>query len=233
MVKYILVIIGLFLVSLNLLAQVTGIEPVEEEVGDIWYVTDRLRLSVYKKASAKSGSMQQLNSGDKLRVLQISGNYALVIPPDGIQGWVKRGFLVPSPTANILLEQELIKTGLLSEELEKLTNSKVVIDQYETDMDVLSEHIQTLKNENEQSHRMITELQQAAQEKAEMEAARAAAAAAESETAIPFEVLKMTAIRYWQYLIPIAMLFLLIGYLAGKRVVEFRIRKRFSGIKVW
>jgi SH3 domain protein len=230
MAKYIFVITGFFLISLNLLAQDDGTEPVEEEVGDIWYVTDRLRLSLYKKSNAKSGSTQQLNSGDKLSVLQISGNYALVITPDGSRGWVKRGFLVPEPTSTLLLAQELIKTGQLSEELEKLANSKMVIDQYETDMDALTERIQTLKNENDQSHRMITELQQAAQEKAEMEAALAAA---ESEGALPFEVLKMTAISYWQYLIPIAMLFILAGFLMGKLVVESRIRKRFSGIKVW
>jgi len=221
------------LTPLSLQAQEAEAEAAvsEEEIRDILYVTDRLRLSVYPQADAKSGTLQLLNSGDKLSMLQISGNYALVITPNGKRGWVKRGFLVPKPTASLLLEEEKKKNEQLSEDIEKLANSKKVIDQYEIDMDALTEKIQALKIENGQARDTITKLEQAAQQKAEIEAAREALLKSNEE--LPIIVLMTTAISYWQYLVPVAALFILAGLMIGKLVTESRIRRRFHGIKIW
>jgi len=231
MTKYFLVATIILLASLNLQAQETEAEAVEEEVRDYLYVTDRLRLSVYPQADAKSGTLQLVNSGDKLAILQISGNYALVITPNGKKGWVKRGFLVPDPTASLLFQEEKKKNEQLSEEIERLGNSKIVIDQYESDMDVLTEKLRTLNIENERAQNMITRLEQAALQKADIEAAQEASL--ESNKALPILVLTTTAINYWQYLVPIAVLFILAGFLIGKLVIESRIKRRFHGIKIW
>lgn len=231
--NFLLVIMIALLTPLSLQAQEAEAEAVvsEEKIRDILYVTDRLRLSVYPQADSKSGTLQLLNSGDKLAILQISGNYALVITPNGKQGWVKRGFLVSEPTASLLLEEEKKKNEQLSGDIEKLGNSKLVIDQYEKDMDALTENIQALKIENDQASNTITELKQAAQEKAEIQAAKDALL--NSNEALPMMVLKTTAISYWQYLVPIAVLFILAGFLIGKLFTESRIRRRFHGIKIW
>lgn len=233
--NFLLVIMIALLTPLSLQAQEAEAEAEaavsEEEIRDILYVTDRLRLSVYPQADAKSGTLQLLNSGDKLSMLQISGNYALVITPNGKRGWVKRGFLVPKPTASLLLEEEKKKNEQLSEDIEKLANSKKVIDQYEIDMDALTEKIQALKIENDQAHDTITKLEQAAQQKAEIEAAREALLKSNEE--LPIIVLMTTAISYWQYLVPVAALFILAGLMIGKLVTESRIRRRFHGIKIW
>ena len=98
-------------------------------------------------------------------------------------------------------------------------------------MDVLTENIQALKIENDQASNTITELKQAAQEKAEIQAAKDALL--DSNEALPMMVLKTTAISYWQYLVPIAVLFILAGFLIGKLFTESRIRRRFHGIKIW
>jgi SH3 domain protein len=234
MTKYfLLVIIVVLLTPLSLQAQEAEKEAVvsEEEIRDILYVTDRLRLSVYPQANAKSGTLQLINSGDKLSILQISGNYALVITPNGKQGWVKRGFLVSEPTASLLLEEEKKKNAQLSADIEKLGNSKLVIDQYEKDMDALTENIKGLKIENDQASNTIIELKQAAQQKAEIQAAKDALL--ESNEALPMMVLMTTATSYWQYLVPVAVLFILAGFLIGKLLTESRIRRRFHGIKIW
>ena len=231
--NFLLVTIIALLAPLNLQAQEAEAEAVvsEEEIRDVLYVTDRLRLSVYPQANAKGGTLQLLNSGDKLAILQISGNYALVITPNGKQGWVKRGFLVPEPTASLLLEEEKKKNEQLSGDIEKLANSKKVIDQYEIDMDALTAEIQALKIENGQVRNTITKLEQAAQQKAEIEAAKEALLKSNEE--LPIIVLMTTAISYWQYLVPVAVLFVLAGLLIGKLLTESRIRRRFHGIKIW
>jgi len=229
MTKFILTALVLLLVNPNLLAQDT--EEVNGESRDIWYVTDQLRLSVYPQASDKSRSLQVLSSGDKLAIIQISGNYALVVTPNGKQGWVKRGFLVPEPTASLLLNQEKLENQVLNQEIEKLANSKMVIDQYEVDMDAMSENFLALEAKNEQFQQTIAELEQASQLKAGMEAA--IAASFESNMALPIKALLTTAMTYWQYIIPLIVLFLLVGFLTGKWFIEARIRKRFHGIKIW
>jgi SH3 domain protein len=227
--KFILSSLVFLLFSSNLLAQ--GAEEVDGEIRDILYVTDQLRLSVYPQANDKSGSLQLLSSGDKLAVIQISGNYALVITPNGKQGWVKRGFLVSQPTATLLLKQEKLKNEELNQEIEKLANSKMVIDQYEVDMDAMSENILVLEAKNDRFQQTIAEQEQAARQKAEMEAA--IAASVESNMALPFKALLTTAMTYWQYLIPFIVLFVLMGFLIAKLFIEARIRKRFHGLKVW
>jgi len=232
MTKYYLLVITIILLTpLSLQAQEAEAVESEEAIRDILYVTDRLRLSVYPQADSKSGTLQLLNSGDRLAILQISGNYALVITPSGKQGWVKRGFLVSEPTASLLLEEEKKKNEQLSGDIEKLGNSKLVIDQYEKDMDALTENLQALKIENDQASNTITGLKQAAQEKAEIQAVKDALL--DSNEALPMMVLKTTAISYWQYLVPIAVLFILAGFLIGKLFTESRIRRRFHGIKIW
>ena len=227
--KIILSSLVFLLFSPNLLAQEA--EEVDGEIRDILYVTDQLRLSVYPQASDKSGSLQLLSSGDKLAVIQISGNYALVITPNGKQGWVKRGFLVPDPTATLLLKQEKLKNEELNQEIDKLANSKMVIDQYEVDMDAMSENILVLEAKNDRFQQTIAELEQEALHKAELEAA--IAASVESNMALPFKALLTTAMTYWEYLIPFIVLFVLMGFLVAKLFIEARIRKRFHGLKVW
>ena len=227
--KFIISCLVLLFFSPNLLAQEA--EEVDGEIRDILYVTDQLRLSLYPQASDKSGSLQLLSSGDKLAIIQISGNYALVKTPNGKQGWVKRGFLVPEPTATLLLKQEKLKNQELNQEIEKLANSKMVIDQYEVDMDAMSENILFLEAKNEQFQQAFADLEQAAQRKAEVEAA--IAASVESNMALPFKALLTTAMTYWQYLIPFIALFVLMGFLVAKMFIEARLRKRFHGLKVW
>ena len=234
MIKIILTCM-VFLFPSSLLAQATEATEeaadTDENIKDVLYVTDQLRLSVYPQADAKSGSLQLLSSGDRLEVLQISGNYALVRTPNGKQGWVKRGFLVPEPTAKLLLEEERLKIDELNQEIEKFANSKRVINQYEIDMDAMSENIRSLEAEIEMARATISELEMAALQKTEMEAA--IEASVESNSALPMKALLTTAITYWQYMIPVIFLFVLIGFLIGKLVIEFRIRKRFQGVKIW
>jgi Flp pilus assembly protein TadB len=138
---------------------------------------------------------------------------------------------VSEPTATLLLKQEKLKNEELAQEIDKLANSKMVIDQYEVDMDAMSENILVLEAKNDRFQQTITELEQAAQHKAEMEAA--IAASVESNMALPFKALLTTAMTYWQYMIPFIVLFVLMGFLIAKLFIEARIRKRFHGLKVW
>ena len=221
--------------ALAVLAQQTDteavIEAVPEKPREMLYVTDQLRLSLYPQASDRSKALEYLASGDKLGILEIEGQYALVIAPTGTRGWVKRGFLLPQPTSKLLLGVEKEKNKTLLQEIEKLANSKVVIDQYERDMDELTKNLKTAEAAKEIAVQKVAEMEQAAREKAELE--DAIKAAKQSKTTLPLQALIDTAKNYWQYFTPILLFFVLLGSLIAKLIIDQRIKKRFHGLKLW
>jgi len=194
---------------------------------DKLYITDQLRLSLYQQASSKSKVVKLLQSGDLLEIQELSGPYAFVTAPGGVKGWVKRGFLVSTPTSNILLREEQQKTLQLTAEVEKLGNSKVIIEQYEQDMNQLVEKIDELETESQQAAESIDELQQ------QVEAKQLEIDRKDADSAPAMLVLWDTFRKFWQLIVPMVALIMLLSFLASKLVVEARIKRKFHGIKIW
>ncbi len=208
-----------------------AVEEAPQQPREMLYVTDELRLSLYPNANDKSRALEYLSSGDRLGILEVQGPYALVIAPTGRRGWVKRGFLLTKPTSKILLRQEKKTNGDLLQEIEKLANSKVVIDQYERDMDELTKNLELAEAAQGKAEKKIAEMEQAARDKAELDAS--IKAAQESKSTMPIQELLGTATSHWQYLIPIGVLLLLLGSLMAKLMIDARIKRRFHGLKLW
>lgn len=186
------------------------------------YVTDKLRLSLYSKPDGQSNVLEYLSSGDKLIVEETAGAYARVTIPSGKQGWVKSGFLLPEPTANVRLEEMEEINQLLKKELEKLNNSKIIIEQYEQDMDSMSEQIETLKQEKLSAEDTAKSLLIAAEKRA-----------LEDKQRPELALVKKVAINYWEYPAGAVLIMLLLGFLIGKKSTEVAVRRKFHGIKVW
>lgn len=211
-----------FILAICFLLWAPGHAQVEDSEKTVLYVTDQLRLSLYLEADAQSDVLLYLSSGDRLVVEEVSGAYAKVTAPSGRQGWVKRGFLVTEPTATIKLEEMIETNEVLKEELEKLNNSKIVIEQYEKDMDSMSTQIETLKQEKQSAQETIDNLLKAA------EATKLAEKQRPALTAV-----KKMVFSYWEYLAGSAALILILGFLFGKSMTESAVRKKFHGVKVW
>lgn len=194
---------------------------------DRQYVTDQLRLSLYEKANSQSKVVKLLQSGDMLFVEEIKGPYAFVIAPGEVRGWVKRGFLVTTPTASIQLKEERDKNESLFEEIEKLGNSKAIIDTYEKDMDKLIEKIYVIEAEQLQA----TENSSALQQELEITQQKLEQARTNKE---PVEIVLLeTFLAYWEYIVSGLVAMLLACFLITKIAVEARIKARFHGIKIW
>jgi uncharacterized protein YgiM (DUF1202 family) len=193
---------------------------------DRQYVTDQLRLSLYSNPNG-TGQIELLRSGDLLEIEQLQGNYALVTTADGTRGWVKRGFLVSKPTSNLLLVEEQRKTERLQAEIDKLGNSKIVIDQYEKDMSALVEQMQELEEARAEADEKIVELE------AEVEARQAELDRRENDEMPPLEVLARTFMHYWQFIVPMVLVIVFISFIISKGIVESRIKAKFHGIKIW
>ena len=218
------ILIGVALLSYSMLLSA---QEVSDQDKDKLYITDQLKLSLYSNASSKSKVIKLLKSGDLLMVQELSGPYALVIAPGGVKGWVKRGFLVSTPTSNRLLEVEQQKTEQLTAELEKLENSKTVIAQYEQDMDKLVVKIDELETEKQQAAGSITKLQQ------EVESKQREIDRKDADSTPALLVLWDTFRKYWQLIIPMIAFIILLSFLVSKVIIETRIKSKFHGIKIW
>jgi hypothetical protein len=194
---------------------------------DKQYVTDQLRLSLYQDANSKSKVLKLLQSGDALLIDEIRGPYALVTAPNGARGWVKRGFLVTSPTSNLLLRDEREKNASLFDEIEKLSNSKTIVDTYEKDMDEMTASMERLRIEKQQAEDTIDRLQQEVLDK-QLEIDQ------KSENNEPtVQILWETLRQYWEIIVPALLALLMLCFLISKKIVESRIKARFRGIKIW
>ena len=221
MIKYILTGLLTVLISFAALAQ-------DADEKQRLYVTDKLRLSLYREAGGRGGTIELLASGDKLIIEEVNGSYALVTSPSGKLGWVKRGFLVLEPTSNLMLEEEKKITKSLEREIEKLKNSKVIIDQYEKDLNAMNDKLQISISARGKAESTIQMLEQAVEE-----SMKKIEVLSESDARPSEELLRALAATYWKYLAAIGIFIVLTGFFIGKLMAEAKVKKKFHGIKVW
>jgi len=195
------------------------------------YVTDQLRLSLYEQADSQSKVIELLNSGDRLIVEEIAGPYAKVLSPSGNRGWVKRGFLVSDRTSNLLLAEMTEINEQLESELAKLNNSKIVLDQYEKDMDALSVKVKSLEQQKQQAEQTVVALELEAKEK-EMQRL-AEAESAENQQPLSLGAVLEFAQKFWLHIGLAFFVVILIGYIIGRKLTEASVKRKFHGIKVW
>jgi SH3 domain protein len=198
----------------------------EEEVQEIKYVTDKLRLSLYKLPNGNSATIKLLTSGDKLKILESSGNYARVKTDQGLVGWVKTGFLVSEPTASFQLIEEKKKNEILVNQLEQYSDTQQLVADYEntislmkSDETKMSAEIEELQKNYEQAQQKNQQLQQQLED------------AKQGKIGI-LEIIDIVK-QYWYVLAGVLLVFVLIGFLAGKKMVEAQVKRRFQGVKVW
>ncbi|MBT3202867.1 MAG: TIGR04211 family SH3 domain-containing protein [Gammaproteobacteria bacterium] len=202
-------------------------QNITEEVKEKKYVTDKLRLSLYKKPDSNSGTLKLLTSGDVLDVLERSGPYSKVITADGKRGWVKNGFLVNIPTASYLLIEEQKKNTDLSSQLDKFSNTQKIVDDYENtiikmnaDNESTVEELSRIQQEfnqiSEKNNDLMEEIDTFSQDK----------------NLLSIDDIINTLKLYWYVVLITILLLFLLGFMIGKNMVEAKVKKRFQGVKV-
>ena len=213
-------IMALFSVSYPLWAE-------DNDVKDTQYVTDKLRLSLYKKADSNSGTIKLLISGDRVQILERTGPYSRIRTEDGETGWVKNGFLVSQATDSFLLLEEQEKNRILSEQLGKYSNTKKIIEDYENTISLMTQDIETIQGELNQSRQEQDRLTLSNSKLQEQIAAYDQEGYSFNWT----EIEKLIQ-HFWYFALSFILILFLLGYLFGKRSVEAQLRRRFQGVKV-
>lgn len=106
-----------FSVFVILLLAIDGIA-----VAETAYVTDILRLGVHAAADTSDRAFVNLESGDRLEILEQNQFYARVRIPDGRQGWVRKTFLVDEEPARFRIQKVEQERDRLSADLAALKN---------------------------------------------------------------------------------------------------------------
>ncbi len=175
------------------------------------YVTDMLRLGLYKSADGSGAAFDNLSSGDAVEIVQRSGNYALVRLGDGRQGWVKSAFLVnEKPARARLTEIEAQKADLSA----ALSLAQAGRDKAEQALARLKQQDASARDEAETARSRLTRLEQ---QNRNYEA----------------------RLERYRYSLPLPWvtaalgLTLLAGFVAGWWWLDARIRRRHGGFRIY
>ncbi len=207
--------------------ETTQENPPVQEAKEKKYVTDKLRLSLYKNKDTNSGTIRLLISGDVLDVLEQSGPYSKVRTMDGVTGWVKNGFLVSVPTDSFLLLEEQEKNAKLTEKLDKYSNTQKIVDDYE---DTIKKMNSDYELQNEELIKVKEELQQLTEKNTEL--SDEIESYTNNSSHLSVRELIAIIIQYWYVIAGVLFVLFIFGFIIGKELVESRIRKRFQGVKV-
>lgn len=82
------------------------------------YVTDNLRLGLHAAEDTSDRAFRFLESGQAMEVLVRDRNYANVRLPDGAEGWVKSAYLVDEKPAKLIVAETMAERDALAAELE-------------------------------------------------------------------------------------------------------------------
>jgi len=87
------------------------------------YVTDSLRLGLYRSDDTSEKPIVNLVSGTPLEVLDRSTGYAHVRTPDGEEGWVKAAYLVDDKPAQLRVAELEAELAGLRGEVDRVRNT--------------------------------------------------------------------------------------------------------------
>jgi len=168
------------------------------------YVIEQLVVSVNATSEAESERVGQVKSGDKVEVIEREGDQTHVKLSNGKDGWIKSSYLTTEPPLQTRLSER-------SAEVEKL------------------------RQEGDRLRQDVSRLE------AELAAARAAHTSTSDSPPPPAPVHDTVFLREpervnslpWPLLLGVGVGMLLVGFFAGWRTLDRRIRRKYGGLKIY
>jgi hypothetical protein len=183
---------------------------------DTTYVIEQLVVGVTATADAESERVGQVKSGDKLEVIERDGDETHVKLSSGKDGWLKSSYLTNEPPLQTRLTERTAEVEKLKQEADR---------------------------QRQESEKQRQEADKLKQDVTRLEAEVAAARAAHTATsdAPPAPVHDTVFLRdperqsstSWPVLAGASAVMLFVGFVAGWRTLDRRIRQKYGGLKIY
>ena len=175
------------------------------------YVTDLLRLNLHELPKSQGSILKTVISGEALEIVERQPGYAKVRTTDNIVGWTKSAYLVTDKPPRLIvttMEKQLAK---IKKQMKAASNKmKAEVKNAEKYKLLLKTHEATNKEQ-------FTELEKLKLQNKEFEKSMRT-----YESSVPLNA----------YLISIVVFFI-IGILLGWYIIDYRIRKRHGGFRIY
>jgi len=189
------------------------------------HITDKLVVGLYEKSSLKGEPLQLLTSGTPVEVLDKKDEAAQVRLADGAEGWIEAGYVTDEkPASMMLLEAQA--------ELRQLKQNGVTIDsesaQLQLELDAAQERISRLEQGQAEllaarmAQQKLEDLQERVQQAVDLLGAQPSSSISEE----PGKGLE----RYLIWIV--GGIALLVGFAGGAALIDYRVRKKFGGIRI-
>ena len=183
---------------------------------DTTYVIEQLVVGVTATVDAESERVGQVKSGDKLEVIERDGDETHVKLSSGKDGWLKSSYLTNDPPLQTRLTERTAEVEKLKQEADK---------------------------QRQESEKQRQEADKLKQDVTRLEAEVAAARVAHNATsdAPPAPVRDTVFLRdperqsstSWPVLVGASAVMLFVGFVAGWRTLDRRIRQKYGGLKIY
>ncbi len=185
--------------------------PLTQAVAETVYVTDKLTLALRERPNGGGKKLKTLRSGDSLTVLERTKNYAKVRTEGGLVGWAKVAFLVVEVPPRYRVSQLETENTSLVKKLEQAEKARDLAQQKASDLQVT---LTSSEQAYTQNKRTVEELRN------------------ENDT-MHAELESYQASIPLSWVAPITAGVLVFGFLAGLWWLDYRIRKRHGGFRVY
>ncbi len=189
------------------------------------HITDKLVIGLYEKQALKGEPLQLLASGTPVEVLEKQGDMLKVRLADDTQGWVEAGYVTDEkPVSMMLLEAQA--------ELHQLKQNGDTIDsesaQLKLELEAARERISRL--EKGQADLLAARLAQGKLEELRDRVQQAVDILGAEPSGLLNQQHDGVLERYLPWIAGLVML--IIGFVAGAAFIDYRVRKRFGGIRI-
>jgi Bacterial SH3 domain len=182
------------------------------------YVIEQLVVGVTATADAESERVGQVKSGDKLEVIEREGDGTHVKLANGKDGWLKSSYLTNDPPLQTRLTERTAEVEKLKQETDKQRQES-----------------EKQRQEADKLKQDVTRLE------AEVAAARAAHDATSDAPPRPAPIHDTVFLREperqsstsWPLLVGVAAVMLFVGFVAGWKTLDRRIRQKYGGLKIY
>ena len=212
------------------------------------HITDKLVVGIYPEPDAAGTPIKLLSSGEPLEVLQRKGGFSEVRMADDVRGWVENQYLTEEKPAKAMLLEAQTKLRLLNSELETLKANGAAADGTVAPAPVPapSAREEKLRQEVETAATRIGELEKRLAKRPVAEAAQQQLETMRMQVHEALQILadaqgmELHAVgasdeedfftRYRTWIVGVAAV--LLGFGLGVAFIDYRIRKRYGGLRI-